>query len=157
MLHPKSAAINSETYENRAPCLYHGFCSRGGCHVEAKNSTAVSTIPKANRTGNLRVVTEAHVTAIQVDRDGRASAVEYLKDGETYIQPADVILLAGYTYENVRLLLLSTSAAYPNGLSNNQGQVGKHYMSHNTGAGVLALFPHKNTDRSRFHTSCFIN
>ena len=140
---PGPAAINTEVYDNRAPCLYHGFCHRGGCHVEAKNSTAVSTIPKAQKTGNLAVVTEAHVTRIHVDKDGRASAVEYLKNGEIYLQPADVVLLAGYTYENVRLLLLSDSDAYPNGLSNNNGQVGRHYMTHNTSAGVLALFPHE--------------
>ena len=45
-----------------------------------------------------------------------------------------VVLLAGYTYENVRLLLLSKSKAFPNGLSNNHGQVGRHYFSHNQGA-----------------------
>jgi len=139
---PGPAAINSEAHENRSPCLYHGFCSRGGCHADAKNSTAVSTIPRAQATGNLRVETQAHVRRIQVDAQGRASAVEYVKAGETYIQPAAVILLAGYTYENVRLLLLSSSAAYPNGLSNNGGQVGRHYMTHNQRAGVLALFPH---------------
>jgi len=139
---PAPAAINSEPYQNRAPCLYHGFCNRGGCHVEAKNSTAVTTIPRAEQTRNLRIVTEAHVTKIQVDGEGRASAVEYLKDGETYVQPADVILLASYAYENSRLLLLSTSDAYPEGLSNNHGQVGRHYMTHAQGGGVLALFPY---------------
>jgi gluconate 2-dehydrogenase alpha chain len=136
------AAINSEIYRGRAPCLYHGFCSRGGCHVSAKNSTAVSTIPAAQSTGNLRIVTEAQVVEILVDGQGRASGVEYIKDGESNIQPASAVLLAGYTYENVRLLLLSKSDAYPGGLSNNHGQVGRHYMSHNQGAGVLALFPH---------------
>ena len=30
-------------------CMYHGFCNRGGCHVDAKNSTAVTTIPRARR------------------------------------------------------------------------------------------------------------
>jgi gluconate 2-dehydrogenase alpha chain len=140
---PGPAAINSELYQERSACLYHGFCSRGGCHVAAKNSTAVSTIPRAERTGNLEIVTEAHVTRIRVDRDGRASGAEYIKDGETYVQPADVVLLAGYTYENTRLLLLSTSAGYPNGLANNHGQVGRHYFTHNQAAGVLALFPHK--------------
>src|SRR3989442_10915616 len=39
------------------------------------------------------------------------------------------------------MLLLSKSTPYPNGLSNNHGQVGKHYMTHNTLAGVTALFP----------------
>lgn len=136
------AAINSEQYDNRSPCLYHGFCSRGGCHVSAKGSTAVSTIPAAQASGNLDIVTEAHVTRVLVDGEGRASGVEYLKDGETYVQPADVVMLGCYVYENVRLMLLSTSDAYPNGVANNAGQVGRHYMSHNQGAGVLALFPH---------------
>jgi gluconate 2-dehydrogenase alpha chain len=52
-----------------------------------------------------------------------------------------VVLLSAYTYENARLLLCSTSKAFPNGLSNNHGQVGKHYFSHNQGGGVSALFP----------------
>jgi gluconate 2-dehydrogenase alpha chain len=78
---------------------------------------------------------------IDVDAEGRASGVQYLKGGETYIQPASVVLLAGYTYENTRLLLLSTSRAYPRGLANNRGQVGRHYFTHNQSAGVLALFP----------------
>ena len=46
-----------------------------------------------------------------------------------------------FTYENVRLLLLSKSKPFPNGLSNNRGQVGRHYFSHNTGGAVSALFP----------------
>ena len=37
----------ASVYEGRSACLYHGFCNRGGCHVAAKNSTAVSTIPRA--------------------------------------------------------------------------------------------------------------
>jgi gluconate 2-dehydrogenase alpha chain len=140
---PGPAAINSEQYDARSACLYHGYCSRGGCHVSAKNSTAVSTIPRAQRTRNLEIVTEAHVTRIRVDREGRANGVEYLQNGEEYVQPADAVLLACYTYENARLLLLSTSPAYPNGLANNHGQVGRHYFTHNQLAGVLALFPHK--------------
>jgi gluconate 2-dehydrogenase alpha chain len=139
---PGPAAINSQTYDNRPGCVYHGYCNRGGCHVNAKNSTAVSTIPKARDTGRLKIVTRAHVTTIAVDDStGRASGVNYIRDGQEYFQPADVILLAGYTYENVRLLLLSKSKGFPNGLSNNHGQVGRHYFSHNTGSTLSALFP----------------
>jgi gluconate 2-dehydrogenase alpha chain len=138
---PGPAAINSRAYDGRAGCLYHGFCNRGGCHVSAKGSTAFTTIPKAQQTKRLEIVTEAAVTSIGVDANGRASGVNYLKGGQEYFQPADVVLLAGYVYENVRVLLLSKSKAYPNGLSNNHGQVGKHYFSHNQGAGAIALFP----------------
>jgi gluconate 2-dehydrogenase alpha chain len=40
------------------------------------------------------------------------------------------VILSTYVYENVRLLLLSMSDFYRNGLANNSGQVGKNYMSH---------------------------
>ena len=76
-----------------------------------------------------------------MNAQGRASGVTYLKGGTEYFQPASVVLLAGYIYENVRLLLLSTSPAFPKGLSNNHGQVGRHYFSHNQIATVNALFP----------------
>ena len=138
---PGPAAITSENYEGRPGCVYHGFCSRGGCHINAKSSTAVSTIPKAQETGRFDVVTRAHVTSIEVDNNGRVTGVTYLKDGEEYFQPADAVLLSTYVYENVRTLLLSKSPAYPDGLSNNHGQVGRHYFTHNMYAGVTALFP----------------
>ena len=134
------AAITTEVYEGRAPCQYHGFCNRGGCHVQAKSSTAVSTIPKAIDTGNLEVVTFARVTRIVTDNNGRVTGVDYLKGNEYFFQPADVVLLASYAYENVRLLLLSESRAFPNGLANHAGQVGRHYMTHHQGAPVTALF-----------------
>jgi gluconate 2-dehydrogenase alpha chain len=138
---PGPAAITSGRYEGRSGCVYHGFCNRGGCHVSAKGSTAVTTIPKAQRTKRLTVVTEAHVTSIDVDAQGRVSGVTYRKGNDEFFQPASVVLLASYTYENVRLLLLSTSKAFPQGLSNNHGQVGRHYFSHNQIATVNALFP----------------
>jgi gluconate 2-dehydrogenase alpha chain len=138
---PGPAAVNTRSYGNRSGCQYHGYCARGGCHVNAKGSTAVTTIPKAQKTGKLAVVTEAHVTLINTDDNGRVTGVTYVKGTDEFIQPAKVVLLATYTYENVRTLLLSKSKAYPNGLSNNHGQVGRHYMTHATGGGVSALFP----------------
>jgi gluconate 2-dehydrogenase alpha chain len=138
---PGPAAVSTRAYQGRAGCAYHGYCSRGGCHINAKGSTAVTTIPKAQATKRLSVVTEAHVTTIEVGSNGRISGVNYVKGGTEYFQPAKVVLVASYVYENVRLLLLSKSKAFPNGLSNNHGQVGRHYFSHNQIGGVTALFP----------------
>src|SRR5439155_771508 len=53
---PGPAAINSRSYQNRSGCMYHGFCATGGCHVDAKNSTAVTTIPRAQATGRFKAV-----------------------------------------------------------------------------------------------------
>jgi gluconate 2-dehydrogenase alpha chain len=138
---PGPASINSRPYQNRSACMYHGFCNKGGCHVDAKNGPHITTIPRAQASGRLKVVPRAHVTSVDTDDRGRISSVTYVTDGVEYIQPAKVVLLASYTYENSRLLLLSKSKAYPNGLSNNHGQVGRHYFSHAQGGGVTALFP----------------
>jgi gluconate 2-dehydrogenase alpha chain len=137
--HPP-AAINTQTYGNRPGCAYHGFCSAGGCHINAKNSTAITTIPAALKTKNLTIFDLAHVTRIGTDSNGRATGVSYVRNREEFFQPARVILLAGYTYENSRLLLLSKSRAFPDGLSNHHGQVGKHFFAHYQTA-VTALFP----------------
>ncbi len=134
------AAIATEAYDGRPPCQYHGFCNRGGCHLRSKSSTAFTAIPKALETGNLEVVPYARVIRVVTDNDGRVTGVEYLKGNEHFFQPARVVLLASYTYENVRLLLLSASAAFPDGLANHAGQVGRHYLSHHQGAPVTALF-----------------
>ena len=135
------AAINSEMYKGRPGCAYHGYCSRGGCHIGAKNSTAVTTIPAALKTKNLTIFDKAHVRRIETAADGRASGVTYIRGGKEYFQPAKVVMVAGYTYENSRLLLLSKSKAYPNGFSNNHGQVGRHYFGHWANGSVAGLFP----------------
>tara|TARA_R110001592_G_scaffold18646_2_gene77135 strand:+ start:79 stop:1785 length:1707 start_codon:yes stop_codon:yes gene_type:complete len=135
------AAINTEVYGDRPGCFYHGYCDRGGCHVNAKSSTAVTTIPEALKSGLLKVVTHARVLKILNDADGRVTGVEYLLGNQVMFQPADAVMLASHTYENVRLLMLSTSQQFPNGLANNSGQVGQHYLSHHQGAPVIALFP----------------
>jgi gluconate 2-dehydrogenase alpha chain len=135
------AAINSQEYQGRPGCAFHGYCNRGGCHISAKNSTAVTTIPAAMKTKNLTIFDHAHVTRIVAGADGRVTGVTYIKEGREYFQPAKVVLLASYTYENSRVLLLSKSNGYPKGLSNNHGQVGRHYFAHYQ-SGVSALFPY---------------
>ena len=135
------AAINSQAYRGRPGCAYHGFCAQGGCHISAKNSTAVTTVPAALKTKNLTIFDRAQVTRIGAGLDGRVTGVLYLRDGKEYFQPARVVLLASFTYENSRLLLLSKSKPYPNGLANNGGQVGRHYFGHYQAGGVFARFP----------------
>ncbi len=139
--HRSPAAINSQPYRGRSACAYHGFCEQNGCHVNAKNSTAVTTIPAAQKTKNLTILERAHVTRIVVDSNGKVTGVQYLRNGKEYFQPAKVVLLTAYTYENVRRLLLSTSKAFPQGLSNRHGQVGKHYIAHWNGRECIGLFP----------------
>jgi gluconate 2-dehydrogenase alpha chain len=139
---PAPAAINSEPYNGNPACTYCGFCSSNACYRSAKGSTDSTVIPRAEGTGRLRVETSARVVEIAVDGDGLACGVAYVQDGRERFQPAGAVLLGAFAYENTRLLLLSTSRAFPHGLSNNHGQVGKHFMAHVTPF-VFGLFPRR--------------
>lgn len=129
--HPYSGpvAIHSESYHGSSKCTYCGFCVFNRCFRDAKASTSLNAIPQAEATGHLTVVPNARAVEVTVGSDGRANGVNYLHRGELRHLTASVVILAGFTYENVRLLLLSKSAAYPSGLSNNHGMVGKGYIN----------------------------
>jgi len=128
--YPAPAALNAAPYNGRPACTYCGFCSMNGCHVGAKGSPDANFVPWAEATGRLRVVTGARATRIETDDSGRASGVRYLDGRTERFQPARVVLLAAFVYENTRLLLRSAGADWPDGLSNEAGQVGRHYTAH---------------------------
>ncbi len=79
---------------------------------------------------NFALRTHARVVRILTDTDGHATGVEYLdRNGRFIEQRARTVILAAYTYENVRLMFLSGDARRPDGLGNNTGQLGRHYMT----------------------------
>lgn len=140
---PQPAAIISEDYKGRPACTYCGFCGNFGCWNNAKSSTLVSAIAEAEKTGRLEIRTNSRVMKILSNDKGQVTGVQYLDDkGQEQEQPAGLVILSSYIYENVRMLLLSTSSAYPKGLANNNGQVGKNYMSH-AYVGTYGFFPGK--------------
>ena len=143
---PGPAAIRSEVHRGLPSCTYCGFCNFNGCYADARGSTFLNAIPEAERTGNLEVVPEARALEIVVDGEGRASGVRYLQAGRAYFQPAALVFLSAHSFENTRLLLLSRSKAYPQGLSNNRGQVGRNTMSHMY-VGVDGVFPGRILNR----------
>ncbi len=137
--HTGRMAINSRPRDGRASCLQLGFCFQG-CKSGAKWSTLVAEIPKAEATGNLELRAQCHVTQIEHDAKGRASAVIYRDaEGNEQRQLARVVAVAGNSFETPRLLLNSASASHPDGLANSSGQVGRNYMRHMTGS-VYATF-----------------
>jgi gluconate 2-dehydrogenase alpha chain len=140
---PQPAAITSQPYNGRPACTYCGFCSGWGCYNASKSDTLVSAIAEAEKTGKLSIRTYSRVLAILSDSSGRVTGVRYRDaNGEIHEQPAGFVILSSYIYENNRLLLLSKSDAYPQGLSNNHGQVGKYYMPQ-AQLLVNGLFPNK--------------
>jgi len=143
---PMPAAILSRPYRGRAACTYCSFCSRQGCHVGAKGSTFVTVLPQALVSGRLEIRTECRAMRVATDARGRATGVEYLARDGMHFQPANVVLLAAYTFENVRLLLLSRCQQFPDGLGNRAGQVGRYYMARQ-GRSVSGLFERRRLNR----------
>jgi choline dehydrogenase-like flavoprotein len=130
---------NAEPYDGRPASIQDGFNFQGDKNG-SKWSTLVSEIPKALATGRLDLRPNSHVVQITHDAAGRADAVLYLDaDGNLQRQKARVVCVAGNSIETARLLLLSASPQFPDGLANSSGQVGRNYMRHMTGS-VYAQF-----------------
>ena len=89
----------------------------------------MTVLPKALATGKLEIRTGCRALRVVTDDRGTAIGVEYAGPDGVRVQPAGTVILATYSYENVRLLLLSQSRRFPNGLGNNAGQVGRYYMA----------------------------
>ncbi len=126
---PVPAAILTEPYGGRQACTYCSFCSRMACHVSAKGDVRVTVLPHALATGNLEIRTGCRVLQVVANDDGEVIGVEYQGPNGRVLQPAGIVILAAFTFENVRLLLLSRSRQFPHGLGNNAGQVGRYFMT----------------------------
>src|SRR3989442_226095 len=130
--HPFSTprAILSEAYQDRPACTYCGFCQAFGCHVGAKSSILVTKLPEADATGNFKLITGAMCYRVNSDNSGRVTGVSYYgPDRSDNMIEAEVVILTPFIYDNTRLLLLSKTDKFPNGLANSSGQVGKHLMA----------------------------
>src|ERR1700758_4715749 len=140
--HPFSSprAILSRPYHDRPGCSYCGFCQSFGCHIGAKSSILVTKLPEADATGNFKLLTSVMCYRVNSDNSGRVTGVSYYgPDGSDHTIEAELVILAPFIYDNTRLLLLSKTSKFPNGLANSSGQVGKNLMAH-IGTRVFVAF-----------------
>ncbi|ASG20286.1 FAD-dependent oxidoreductase [Nitrospirillum viridazoti] len=128
--------------EGRSACQYRSICARG-CSYGAYFSTQSSTLPAAQRTGNLTLITDTVVERVDYDaRTRRATGVSVLnvKTGERRRHTARIVFLNAGAFNTNHLLLRSGSDAFPTGLGNSSGLLGTHIMDHATTVGAVALF-----------------
>ncbi|HEY4278279.1 MAG TPA: GMC family oxidoreductase [Conexibacter sp.] len=141
---PVPSANLSVPYTNpdgvsRNHCLYCGFCERFGCEVGAKGDPTVTVLPVAKRTGNFELRTHAWVHRIQHD-GRRATGVLYTDAaGQTHEQPADIVLVTSFMFNNVRLLLLSRMGQ-PYDPRTERGSVGRNFAYQTFGASASGFF-----------------
>ena len=126
---PQEQAIISEDYRGRKACTNRGFCTAGCPHSALAYAEEIYLAPALRRGVELR--TRAHVREITVDPRGRArGAIYYDGEGRLHEVEAKVVVLCGNGLGSPRLLLMSRSARFPDGLANSSGMVGKNFMTH---------------------------
>lgn len=126
---PAPMAIASEAFDGRPPCMHCGYCMGFGCEINAKSSTLATMIPKAVATGQCEIRPDSTVMRVETSPEGRATGVVYLdQDGQEHRQKARAVVLAANGAETPRLLFMSESSRFPNGLANGSGLVGKYLM-----------------------------
>lgn len=103
----------SEQYENPDgekinACQYCSFCMMYGCDFGAKSDPVATVLPTATKTGNFEIRTDSYARRV-LHENGKATGILYvdMRTGLEYEQPADVVILAGYTISNTHLMLLS--------------------------------------------------
>jgi gluconate 2-dehydrogenase alpha chain len=140
--YPTPVAANSVPYNGFPANSYTPWSGAGfGPYHDDRWYPALTSVPEALATGNFDLKTHCRVVRIITDTEGRASGVEYVDAaGEVRAQEARTVILCSYTYENIRLMFLSKNERHPGGLGNENGQLGKHFMT-KMWADVFGFFP----------------
>lgn len=117
-LHPimMPSANLSQQYENPDgetinACQYCAFCERFACEYDAKATPEVTVIKTAQKSDLFQLRVGANVVEIITDEDddSKVSGVKFVDvmTGEEFIQPADIVALTSYIFNNYKLLAVS--------------------------------------------------
>jgi choline dehydrogenase-like flavoprotein len=140
---PAPMGILSQPYRGRAACVHCGFCETFGCEMNAKSSTLAAMIPDAEKTGRCEIRPHSYVRRVETNGAGRATGVTYFNANRREIfQRAKSVVLCANGAESPKLLLMSESSRFPDGLANSSGYVGKNLMF-NGGAFAGGVFEHE--------------
>lgn len=133
---PVPRAILSQPAMGRRSCEYSGYCSSYGCASGAKGSGRAALLNHAVASGNCTIKPNAKVFHIESDDKGEVVGVWYYdKQGRKKKVIANTYVVACQAVETSRLLLSSKGPLFPNGIANNNGQVGKNLLFSGGGTG----------------------
>lgn len=128
---PIPQAMVTAPHRGREGWNYNGFWTGYGDPGTAKSSTLTNFIPDALATGNFKLRPECYVREVTVGPDGRATGVIYIDaDGREVVQKANLVILCLGAIESARLMLMSKSPLFPDGVANSSGQVGRNATFH---------------------------
>ncbi len=131
---------NTTDIEGRGPCQYRNRCWRG-CPFGGYFSSNSSTLPAAERTGNMTLRPNSIVYEISYDENSKKATGVNIIDAETHEKIAfksKIVFLCASAMASVGILLQSKSKEFPNGMGNNHDQLGRNIMDHHYQLGASA-------------------
>jgi gluconate 2-dehydrogenase alpha chain len=143
---PAPSATLSQSYTNpdgisRGGCTYCGFCGRFGCMVGAKAQPTTLLLPIIQKRKNVILRTGAWARRILLNSESKSKArgVTYIDaSGEEIFQPASLVFLSSWTFNNTRLLLLS-GIGEPYDPATGRGTVGSN-LTHQVSTNAATAF-----------------
>jgi choline dehydrogenase-like flavoprotein len=153
---PDRVANLTVPHNGRPACHYCDECQRG-CYTASYFNSPSVTLPAAARTGRLTLVSDAVVSHVMMNDEGKAEGVYYI-DRTSHVHReayAKVVILAASALESTRILLNSRTRRFPTGLGNSSGQLGHYLMDHFTLEGAGGYLTQFNSSKRAAHgTPC---
>jgi gluconate 2-dehydrogenase alpha chain len=130
---PQPSSNMSQPYTNPEgmtlqTCMFCGYCERYACEHYAKSSPQTILLPVLLKDKNFTLRTQAQVLRINLSKDRQhATGVTYVDaSGREFEQPAKLIILGSFAFNNARMLLLSGIGKQYDPKTG-QGTVGRNY------------------------------
>ena len=142
---PLPSCTMSQRYTNplgltMEACVMCGFCERFGCEHKAKASPQTTVLPALLKNDRFELRTQAQALRVELDKDGKqATGVTYVNAaGEELFQPAALVIISTFSFNNVRMLLLS-GIGKPYDPATGKGVVGRNY-TYQTMSGAYVFY-----------------
>lgn len=122
----------NKSFEGRGTCQSRNRCSRG-CPYGGYFSSNSSTLPAAERTGNMTLRPNSIAYEIIYDEGTEKATGVKIIDAETNEKhefSASIIFLCASAMATNSILLQSKSNRFPNGMGNDSGSLGTNIMDH---------------------------
>ena len=133
---------SDKKYDGRSKCQFRNRCIRG-CPFGGYFSSVSSTLPAAERTGNMTLRANSIVHEVIYDAaTGKASGVKVIdrETKESMVFNAKIVFLCASAMASSAILMQSKSERFPNGLGNDSDQLGRNIMDHQLGVGASGSF-----------------
>jgi len=133
---------SDKKYDGRSKCQFRNRCIRG-CPFGGYFSSVSSTLPAAERTGNMTLRANSIVHEVIYDAaTGKASGVKVIdrETKESIVFNAKIVFLCASAMASSAILMQSKSERFPNGLGNDSDQLGRNIMDHQLGVGASGTF-----------------